>query len=187
MLVQSQKVKDVGAVGAKHISSDLAELNRRKLASSTRRRKCIVTGTLFSCLVIANDSMSATPAFHVKPPLSQQKETRHLSLDDVHKPLAVVHKPRDRAIIQLFLQAGLRLSSRQIQRMVHHYMKEANIKNASVHSLRYTVATPMLDDGASRKGVSAALGHSSTDMTAQIYQHEERRRRAEVLTRHAVK
>lgn len=260
--LQESNVLDLGRVAPKHISAFLSSLDRRKLAGSTRRRKFIVVRTLFRWLVSSDDEITSNPALHIKPPLAEQKEARHLNKKEYRRLLSVIQKPRDRAMIQLLLQTGLRLSelqrltlfdldlpdriyktrpefsagtaqihgkgrrerevsinyiavealnewlrvrpdletdavfvsnrrtplsSRQIQRIIHRYMKEAKIKNASVHSLRHTMATSMLDGGAPVKEVSETLGHSTTDMTIKTYQHDSRRRRAEVMTQHALK
>lgn len=260
--LQQSNVPDLGKVAPKHISDFLSLLDRRKLAGSTRRRKFIVVRTLFRWLVSSDDEIANNPALHVKPPLAEQKEARHLTKREYRRLLSVVQKPRDRAMIQLLLQTGLRLSelqrltlsdldlperiyktrpefssgtaqihgkgrrerevainyiavealneylkvrpdvetdavfvsnwhlalsSRQIQRIIHRYMKEAKIENAGVHSLRHTMATSMLDSGAPVKEVSETLGHSTTDMTIKTYQHDSRRRRAEVMTQHALK
>ena len=69
----------------------------------------------------------------------------------------------------LFLNKyGEPLSGRSIQRMVEKYLKQANIKNASVHSLRHTMATHYLAKGGDIRSVQNMLGHASLE-TTQIY------------------
>ena len=45
-------------------------------------------------------------------------------------------------------------------------------KEISAHVLRHSFATKQLEDGKSLKSVSSYLGHSSTSITADIYQHD---------------
>jgi site-specific recombinase XerD len=181
------------------------------------------------------------------PPKVPKEERRFLSEDEYNALLAQITSPRDRAIVTMFLQVGLRLeelaglnvyalqlpkriskslddvgmvkvyrkgsnieylplnwkvcqalnvwlkererlvkrkgltaeplflnkygeplSGRSIQRMVEKYLKQANIKNASVHSLRHTMATHYLAKGGDIRSVQNMLGHASLE-TTQIY------------------
>ncbi len=67
---------------------------------------------------------------------------------------------------------NLRLTPRSIQRIVEKYATKAGIvgKNVSPHSLRHTMATDLLRNGADIRSVQAMLGHSSIT-TTQIYTH----------------
>lgn len=66
----------------------------------------------------------------------------------------------------------LRLTPRSIQRIVKKYATKAGImgKNISPHSLRHSMATDLLRNGADIRSVQAMLGHSSVT-TTQIYTH----------------
>ena len=66
----------------------------------------------------------------------------------------------------------LRLTPRSIQRIVKKYATKAGImgKNISPHSLRHSMATDLLRNGADIRSVQAILGHSSVT-TTQIYTH----------------
>lgn len=68
--------------------------------------------------------------------------------------------------------SDLRLTPRSIQRIVEKYATKAGIvgKNVSPHSLRHTMATDLLRNGADIRSVQAMLGHSSIT-TTQIYTH----------------
>ncbi len=68
--------------------------------------------------------------------------------------------------------SNLRLTPRSIQRIVKKYSIKAGImgKNISPHSLRHSMATDLLRNGADIRSVQAMLGHSSVT-TTQIYTH----------------
>ena len=75
---------------------------------------------------------------------------------------------------------GNRLSNRYIQHTVQMAISRfASAANLSVHSLRHTFATHLLDAGADLMAVKELLGHASLG-TTQIYAHtsKERLRRA---------
>lgn len=67
---------------------------------------------------------------------------------------------------------NLRLTPRSIQRIVEKHAIKAGIvgKNVSPHSLRHSMATDLLRNGADIRSVQAILGHSSVT-TTQIYTH----------------
>ncbi len=71
---------------------------------------------------------------------------------------------------------GRRLSGRYIQRTVRDVLGEcASATGLSVHSLRHTFATHLLDAGADLMAVKELLGHASLG-TTRIYAHTSRER-----------
>jgi len=106
------------------VVSDLVlEETRRNLAGVTRRRKLTVLRTFFGWLE-SNHLITANPAATVIPPQTEDKEPRVLTKVEYERLLAGIQKPRDRAIIQLLLQTGIRLS--EIQRLT---ISDLNLPN----------------------------------------------------------
>ncbi|MDE2794086.1 MAG: tyrosine-type recombinase/integrase [Gemmatimonadota bacterium] len=85
-----------------------------------------------------------------------------------------VAEPGERAL--LVGRHGRRLSNRHIQRLVQSVLEDfADSANLSVHSLRHTFATHLLDAGADLMAVKELLGHASLG-TTQIYAHTSKER-----------
>ena len=86
-------------------------------------------------------------------------------------------EPRSGPGRPLFIsRRGTRLSRRQIQRSVGAWLAwAAEGEKLSVHALRHTFATHMLDEGADLLAVKELLGHSSLS-TTRIYTHTSRER-----------
>lgn len=71
---------------------------------------------------------------------------------------------------------GRRLSHRHIQRLVQTVLEDfAESASVSVHSLRHTFATHLLDAGADLMAVKELLGHASLG-TTRIYAHTSKER-----------
>lgn len=107
--VEALALRDVSRIEAKHVKAYLADLDRRKLRSSSRRRKLTVIRTFFACLKEVG-RISHDPAKMVRLPLREDPRPRVLSRNEYRRLLRSVEAPRDRAIIQLVLQAGVLLS-----------------------------------------------------------------------------
>ena len=86
----------------------------------------------------------------------------------------------------LFLSTHNRpLTTRQIQRIVAKYLERANIKGASVHSLRHTFATHHIEMGTDVKTVQEFLGHKDLNTTA-LYIGLVKKRQAIQIQEHAL-
>jgi site-specific recombinase XerD len=232
----------VGAIGLPQIDRYLAELDRRGLAGSTRKRKTISIRSFFTFLyrerIITNDISR-----QIILPFAESTLPRVLTKSEYQRLLGACQQNiRDTAIIELFLQTGIRLSElvrlrvsdvdisapeaqedgltglmtiiggggrksrnlplnskvqqviwaylqirptvtseklfvnkageplgdRGVQKMVQKYMDAAEIKGASVESLRHTFGAHHAARGTSLKTIQEVMGHRDS-RTTDIY------------------
>lgn len=71
-------------------------------------------------------------------------------------------------------RTGTPLEPRNVYRTVQTSLTGAKLAKRSVHALRHTAATLLLDRGVPLKLVSEMLGHAGTHITARIYAHKVR-------------
>lgn len=107
--LESLGVRDLKAVGPGHVESFLAKMDQQGLAGVSRRRKLTVVRIFLGWLKSRNQ-IAGNPAKKVRPPRAEGKEPRVLTKEEYERLLAGVQKPRDRAIVQLLLQTGIRLA-----------------------------------------------------------------------------
>jgi site-specific recombinase XerD len=96
------------AVSLRDLQSFMAELDRRGLEPSSRNRKTYTIKTFFAYLHQAGHTRHNV-ARELIPPTIPHKERRFLSEEEYQAILAAAHSSRDRAILEVFLQTGLRL------------------------------------------------------------------------------
>jgi len=80
---------------------------------------------------------------------------------------------------------GKPMGPRGFQNIIKKYLEEANIKNASVHTLRHTFATHQIKKGTNIRVVQEALGHKSLQITS-IYISLARKLMDKELQEHAL-
>src|SRR5437870_10041943 len=104
------RLDDPEEVELKHLEHYLAELDRRGLSGSSRRRRAAAIRSFFSFL----EDHGYAPiniATRLRPPGRSEREPRVLSEAEYRRLQdACRFHPRDQAIIELFLQTGMRLS-----------------------------------------------------------------------------
>lgn len=87
-----------------------AEMERQGLAPASRRRKMYAIRSFFKFLAdhgVTGDNLAA----RMVPPRVPKREPRYLSEKEYKELLRVCqHNPRDAAMVELFLQTGMRLS-----------------------------------------------------------------------------
>lgn len=109
-LKEGHGVLRVTAVTRGHLERYLAELDRRGLKGSTRRRKATSLRIFFRFLH-QEGYLLVSPAEQLMPPAMEADQPRFLAEAEYQRLLAAArHHPRDLAILELFLQTGIRRS-----------------------------------------------------------------------------
>lgn len=137
--------------------SELVQLNRDDVNLKTGEMSVVGKGKKVRVVFITNTAKEAITTF---------LETR----EDTFPPLFIrTSGPRTDTITDN--GEGLRLSTRSIWNIVHHYALTSGIVNdPSPHTIRHTLATSLLRRGADLRSVQEILGHASVS-TTQIYTH----------------
>jgi site-specific recombinase XerD len=100
----------VRQVGLQSLLAYQAEMDKRGYQDSTREHKTYAIKHFFGFLA-HNQVITHNPATRLIPPRVAKKDPRYLSADEYRRlRLAASHHARDAAIIEVFLQTGMRLS-----------------------------------------------------------------------------
>ena len=108
--LEKRGITAINQVGLSDLESYQAEMDRRGYAASTRERKTYAIKTFFKFLHHQGITREQI-ASRLIPPQAEKREPRFLSEQEYQQLLrAASHNTRDAAIIELFLQTGMRLS-----------------------------------------------------------------------------
>lgn len=80
-------------------------------------------------------------------------------------------------------EIGTPLEPRNVLRRFVSLAERAGVTGVGIHTLRHTAATRLLELGEDTRIVSDILGHSSTAITADVYQHVEDRMRVRAASK----
>jgi site-specific recombinase XerD len=80
---------------------------------------------------------------------------------------------------------GEPMGARAVQDVVKKYLREADIRDASVHTLRHTFGTHQVKKGTNLRVVQEAMGHADLKTTS-IYVHLAREQMDEQLQANAL-
>jgi integrase len=80
-------------------------------------------------------------------------------------------------------ELGTPLEPRNVLRRFTTLAARAGLTGVGIHTLRHTAAARLLEMGEDTRVVSDILGHSSTAITADVYQHVEDRMRARAASK----
>ena len=109
-LTEESGVNAVRAVERTHVHGYFAELDRRGRAGATRARNLAAVKSFF-CYLEDAGIIDLNPAKRIPWPKQEMREPKVLAEDQYVRLRAVCkHHARDRALIELFLQTGLRLT-----------------------------------------------------------------------------
>ena len=108
--LEHQHIHRLEQISLAHLVGFQAEMDRRHYQESTRRRKTIAIKSFFK-FITRHGVISHNVASQLIPPRVTRHEPRYLSEEEYGRLLrAGSHHPRDAAIIELFLQTGMRLA-----------------------------------------------------------------------------
>jgi integrase len=71
----------------------------------------------------------------------------------------------------IFHRAGKHMEQNHIRRVFKRLLTRAGLREIRLHDIRHTFASLLLSDGASPVYVKEQLGHTSIQMTVDIYGH----------------
>lgn len=146
--------------------SELVKLNRDQVSLSSREFSVIGKGRKVRTVYLSDVALQW---------LERYLQTRN----DEFSPLFLRYSGKHMAPDDITGES-LRLTVRSVQRLVKKYVLRGGISvDATPHSLRHSMATNLLANGADLRSVQELLGHSNV-ATTQIYTHVTNKRLKEV-------
>lgn len=102
-----------------------------------------------------------------------EKSVREIPMNRIAEKILREQKTKPESAVFVFSsKACTILIERNITHAYHGTLNRANLPNTfTVHTLKHTFATRLLEKGANAKVVSDILGHSSIQVTLDIYSH----------------
>lgn len=99
-------------------------------------------------------------------------------LYEVLKPLKKIYKNED-----FFLtgESGKYVEPRNYENIYKNILKKSNVKTNNFHVLRHTFASNCVEVGMDVKALSEILGHSSVNITLNLYVHSSYRQKKKYL------
>lgn len=135
--------------------SELTSLNKDKINLDSREFGVIGKGKRLRLVFVSDRA-----ADWIQRYLNERK--------DNFKPLFIRYSGK---VIEENGGEAMRLTARSVERIVKKYVQKARIPiDATVHTLRHSFATDLLNNGADLRSVQEMLGHKNI-ATTQIYTH----------------
>ncbi len=108
--LQERGIGEPGQLTLQHLNAYLASLDQRHLSGYTRRRK-VSSIKSFCKFLTTNEYVAKDPSLQLIPPKKESTSPRVLSETEYKRlQLAVANQPLAAAIVEVFLQTGIRLS-----------------------------------------------------------------------------
>jgi integrase len=87
------------------------------------------------------------------------------------RKMEALQEGRGEVVKTVFHRAGKPMAQNYIRRVFKRILVQAGLREIRLHDIRHTFASLLLSDGASPVYVKEQLGHSSIQMTVDIYGH----------------
>lgn len=134
--------------------------------SASWQRMIVASVALYAELVVGR----TLKVDHLYPSRHESKLPNVLSKQDVKSIFDATSNIKHKALLMTLYSGGL-YSPRSVQQVLKTALREAGIKQkASIHTLRHSFATHLLESGTDIRFIQEFLGHQSIK-TTEIYTH----------------